>query len=102
MIATFSNHITEKMIVFEYVIKSESFMVGLDLTVYSHRRSTISNVISECRSSKFLSRRSVHLKYLWSPLPSLKIFLYMYCILVMVSHWKWNFMEKSLQGIFQE
>ena len=47
-------------------MKTGSFPVRLALTIYSHSRSTLSNEISEQRTSKLLSKIYGHLWNLWS------------------------------------
>ena len=71
-------------------MKTESFPVGLSLTVSSHTRSTLSNTIAEQLISKLLSQRSVQLKYFLSPLTYFKSFWYMGCILFLAVHWKYK------------
>ena len=86
---------------FEQVIKPESFLVGLSLTVSAQTRYTLSNFISENRTSNF------YLKYLYTlitcdhhQLPSkysdtcIKFYLWQ-------STESRNDMEQALQGIVQ-
>ena len=45
--------------------KPESFLIDFALTVYAQTRYTLPNMISACKTSNRVYRRSVHLKYLW-------------------------------------
>ena len=69
-----------------------SFPVGFSLTVSEHARYIFSNAISARRTSKLLSWRYGHLKYLLSPFPYFKSIWYMQCILILTDHWKNKFL----------
>ena len=50
------------------MIKPELFPAGAALTLSAQSRMILSNANSKRRNSKFLSQRSGHPNYLWSPL----------------------------------